>query len=203
MAIDQREALIAAVRAQVEKEKAEKAAKLKKEQEARALQRGAAAKKEEAGGKPKYKTLTPEELAKIEERKRKKRAEELGIPYEPEGETKPEETTSEAAGSDEPDDDVGETEVLTGGLGGGLGGLGGGLGGLGGGLGGLGGGLGGKEKGSGGLGSKPSGGGLGLNLEPEKASDKDDKVKVVSGKAGSSKGKETAKFSADGLSRIS
>ena len=34
MAIDQREALIAAVRAQVEKEKAAKAAKLKKEQEA-------------------------------------------------------------------------------------------------------------------------------------------------------------------------
>ena len=69
MAIDQREALIAAVRAQVEKEKAEKAAKLKKEQEARAFQKGTA-KKDEAGGKPKYKTLTPEELAKIEERKR-------------------------------------------------------------------------------------------------------------------------------------
>ena len=37
MAIDQREALIAAVRAQVEKEKAAKAAKLKKEQEAMQL----------------------------------------------------------------------------------------------------------------------------------------------------------------------
>jgi hypothetical protein len=92
VAIDQREALIAAVRAQVEKEKAEKAAKLKKEQEARALSKGGA--KKEETGKPKYKTLTPEELAKIEERKRRKRAEELGIKLD-ETENEKEETQSE------------------------------------------------------------------------------------------------------------
>ncbi len=45
MAIDQREALIAAVRAQVEKEKAAKAAKLKKEQEAMQLSGAADAEK--------------------------------------------------------------------------------------------------------------------------------------------------------------
>ena len=57
MAIDQREALIAAVRAQVEKEKAAKAAKLKKEQEAMQLS-GAADAGEAAAdhNKPKYKT---------------------------------------------------------------------------------------------------------------------------------------------------
>ena len=80
MAIDQREALIAAVRAQVEKEKAAKAAKLKKEQEAMRL----AGKKNEntdasEGNKPKYKTLSAEELAEIEEKKRRKQAAELGI----------------------------------------------------------------------------------------------------------------------------
>ena len=55
MAIDQREALIAAVRAQVEKEKAAKAAKLKKEQEAMQLS-GAADAGEAAAdhNKPKY-----------------------------------------------------------------------------------------------------------------------------------------------------
>ena len=70
MAIDQREALIAAVRAQVEKEKAAKAAKLKKEQEAMQLS-GAADAGETAAdhNKPKYKTLSAEELAKIEEKK--------------------------------------------------------------------------------------------------------------------------------------
>ena len=59
MAIDQREALIAAVRAQVEKEKAAKAAKLKKEQEAMQLS-GAADAGEAAAdhNKPKYKTLS-------------------------------------------------------------------------------------------------------------------------------------------------
>ena len=75
MAIDQREALIAAVRAQVEKEKAAKAAKLKKEQEAMQLS-GAADAGEAAAdhNKPKYKTLSAEELAKIEEKKRRKKA---------------------------------------------------------------------------------------------------------------------------------
>ena len=85
MAIDQREALIAAVRAQVEKEKAAKAAKLKKEQEAMQLS-GAADAGEAAAdhNKPKYKTLSAEELAKIEEKKRRKKAAELGIKLEDE-----------------------------------------------------------------------------------------------------------------------
>ena len=69
MAVDQREALIAAVRAQVEKERAEKAAKLQREQEAMAFAGKGKSKKPEETQK-KYKTLTPEELAKIEERKR-------------------------------------------------------------------------------------------------------------------------------------
>ena len=83
MAIDQREALIAAVRAQVEKEKAAKAAKLKKEQEAMQLSGTAEAGETAADhNKPKYKTLSAEELAKIEEKKRRKRAAELGIKLE-------------------------------------------------------------------------------------------------------------------------
>ena len=68
MAIDQREALIAAVRAQVEKEKAAKAEKLKKEQDALKLA-GVNSKKKNGSddeNKPKYKTLSAEELAKIE-----------------------------------------------------------------------------------------------------------------------------------------
>ena len=99
MAIDQREALIAAVRAQVEKEKAAKAAKLKKEQEAMQLSGGTEAISETGHNKPKYKTLTAEELAKIEEKKRRKRAAELGIKLEedepqdkPAENAKPEET---------------------------------------------------------------------------------------------------------------
>ena len=95
MAIDQREALIAAVRAQVEKEKAAKAAKLKKEQEAMQLS-GAADAGETAAdhNKPKYKTLSAEELAKIEEKKRRKKAAELGIKLEDE---EPEEAPAKAA----------------------------------------------------------------------------------------------------------
>ena len=95
MAIDQREALIAAVRAQVEKEKAAKAAKLKKEQEAMQLS-GAADAGEAAAdhNKPKYKTLSAEELAKIEEKKRRKKAAELGIKLEDE---EPEEAPAKAA----------------------------------------------------------------------------------------------------------
>ena len=95
MAIDQREALIAAVRAQVEKEKAAKAAKLKKEQEAMQLS-GAADAGEVAAdhNKPKYKTLSAEELAKIEEKKRRKKAAELGIKLEDE---EPEEVPAKAA----------------------------------------------------------------------------------------------------------
>ena len=95
MAVDQREALIAAVRAQVEKEKAEK---LKKQQEAM-LRTGAAPKT--AGSddnKPKYKTLSEEELNRIEEKKRRKLAAEMGIEYEePVAEPKAEEKSEEKA----------------------------------------------------------------------------------------------------------
>ena len=93
MAIDQREALIAAVRAQGEKEKAAKAAKLKKEQEAMQLS-GATEAKDDAAehNKPKYKTLSAEELAKIEEKKRRKKAAELGIKLEDE---EPDKTTEQ------------------------------------------------------------------------------------------------------------
>ena len=105
MAIDQREALIAAVRAQVEKEKAAKAAKLKKEQEAMQLS-GAAEAGETAAdhNKPKYKTLSAEELAKIEEKKRRKRAAELGIKLEdeePEQASAKEEAVKEKTGKEE------------------------------------------------------------------------------------------------------
>ena len=82
MAIDQREALIAAVRAQVEKEKAAKAAKLKKEQEAMALAGKKVSTSNDGDLKPKHKTLSPEELAKIEEKKRRKHAAEMGIELE-------------------------------------------------------------------------------------------------------------------------
>ena len=67
--MDQTEALIAAIRAQVEKEKAEKA-------KAAGLSAAAnnTAKKEEGKPKPTYKTISPEELARIEEKKRLKQA---------------------------------------------------------------------------------------------------------------------------------
>ena len=70
MAIDQREALIQAIREQVEKERAEKAAKLKKEQEAMMFTKGGQAKKTEDNSKQKFKTLSAEVLARIEEKKR-------------------------------------------------------------------------------------------------------------------------------------
>ena len=120
MAVDQREALIAAVRAQVEKERAEKQKKLEREQEAMAFSKKKSGDKKDEGQK-KYKTLSPEELARIEEKKRRKRAEELGIPYEPEEKEEPkaEETAPETkeakAGKD---DDLDKTDVLKGGLGG-------------------------------------------------------------------------------------
>ena len=82
MAIDQREALIQAIREQVEKERAEKAAKLKKEQEAMMFAKGGAAKKTEDTQKQKFKTLSAEDLARIEEKKRRKRAEAMGITLE-------------------------------------------------------------------------------------------------------------------------
>ena len=188
MAIDQREALIAAVRAQVEKEKAAKAAKLKKEQEAMQLS-GAADAGETAAdhNKPKYKTLSAEELAKIEEKKRRKKAAELGIKLEdeePEEAPAKETSVKEVPVKEEPKKSSDEGLGMSVGIqadksgksldkpaGGGLGApVGGGL--SGGkteskGLGGLG----------GGLGATGSSGGLGLNIDmgnkqEERASEK-------------------------------
>ena len=177
MAVDQREALIAAVRAQVEKERAEKAAKLQREQEAMAFS-GKNKPKKEAEGQKKYKTLTPEELAKIQEKKRKKRAEELGIELDENGNPKVQETDTEVlkgpgSNTDEGSDD--KTTVLTADMKEGLGGVKkeGGLNSIPEPTGGLNGGLG------GGLGSVPTGG-LGLD------------IKVVDNKDGK------ASFSADG-----
>lgn len=96
MAIDQREALIAAVRAQVEKEKAAKAAKLKKEQEAMQLQ-GKTPTAQGSEDKPKFKTLSAEDLAKIEEKKRRKHAAEMGIALEDEADNKAESLADDAA----------------------------------------------------------------------------------------------------------
>ena len=177
MAIDQREALIAAVRAQVEKEKAAKAAKLKKEQEAMALSGNKASAAKEGDSKPKHKTLSPEEIAKIEEKKRRKHAAEMGIEFEEtvqEKKTAQEEKAAQEAPSTEKkaDEDLGMSVGIqadksgkslsnpvgkgglndttsTGSLGGSVGGsLGGGL-----------------------SGSKSSGGGLGLNLDIQKKTD--------------------------------
>ena len=104
MAIDQREALIAAVRAQVEKEKAAKAAKLKKEQEAMKLAGKTPTTTESDDGKHKYKTLSAEDLAKIEEKKRRKRAAEMGIDLDAEEATQ--ETPVEETAKDTPKEEA-------------------------------------------------------------------------------------------------
>ena len=107
MAIDQREAMIAAVRAKVEKEKAAKAEKTKKEQESMQLSGKTVTTNKSEDGKAKYKTLSAEELAKIEEKKRRKQAAELGIELEeetPAAEAEPE--TAEAENKEESKDDV-------------------------------------------------------------------------------------------------
>lgn len=69
--MDQREAMIAAIRAQVEKEKAEKEEKLKKEQ---GITGNSGASTDTGGGKPQFKTLSAEDLQKLEEKKRRKQA---------------------------------------------------------------------------------------------------------------------------------
>lgn len=69
--MDQREAMIAAIRAQVEKEKAEKEEKLKKEQ---GITGNTSAGTGSEGGKPQFKTLSAEDLQKLEEKKRRKQA---------------------------------------------------------------------------------------------------------------------------------
>ena len=105
MAIDQREELIAKVRAQVEKEKAAKAAKLKKEQEAMQLSGNNSTVKANVGdNKPKFKTLSQEELERIEEKKRRKLAAEKGIILE-EDKPKTEETSAEESKVETPKKD--------------------------------------------------------------------------------------------------
>ncbi len=197
MAVDQREALIAAVRAQVEKERAEKAAKLKKEQNAMKFSNKAKTEEEGKDSKPKYKTLSAEDLAKIEEKKMRKKAEAMGISYEEmiaeenlgpdiaEVAREVEETKEEKTVAEEK-----KEESAVGGLGAAP--SGGGLGSVP--TGGLGGGLGGST--AGGLGgSSDKKGGLGLNLDPVKVdTSSEDKVKVIQGKNQS--------FSSDGTKTI-
>ena len=110
MAIDQREALIAAVRAQVEKEKAAKAEKLRKEQENMQLSGKSVSKSDGSdGNKPKYKTLSAEDLARIEEKKRRKLAAEKGIVLEEE--TKPEAPKEEASKTEASKPEEAKTEA--------------------------------------------------------------------------------------------
>ncbi len=70
--MDQREAMIAAIRAQVEKEKAEKEAKLKKEQEAMVAAGVKPTASSGGGSGAKKNFLSPEELARLQERKKLK-----------------------------------------------------------------------------------------------------------------------------------
>ncbi len=84
--MDQREAMIAAIRAQVEKERAEKEAKMQKEQSA--SQTGPVGGGASSGDKPKFKTLSAEDLQRLEEKKRMKKEgtlspEEAAKPFEP------------------------------------------------------------------------------------------------------------------------
>jgi hypothetical protein len=67
--MDQTEALIAAIRAQVEKEKAAKAAANQKQEAAKSTSSKPSS---NAGSKPQFRTISPEELEKMQERKRMK-----------------------------------------------------------------------------------------------------------------------------------
>ncbi|MDD6070647.1 MAG: hypothetical protein PUC12_07495, partial [Clostridiales bacterium] len=72
--MDQTEALIAAIRAQVEKEKAEKAEKEAANQKQGALKSSSNKSAAGGNGKPQFRTISPEEMQKLEERKRMKAA---------------------------------------------------------------------------------------------------------------------------------
>ena len=102
--MDQTEALIAAIRAQVEKEKAAKAAATQKEEEKKATTGQSSSNN---SSKPQFRTISPEEMAKLEEKKRMKAAGITPVPEKKEEEKK----ESPSAG-------------LGGGISGGLGGLG-------------------------------------------------------------------------------
>ena len=107
--MDQTEALIAAIRAQVEKEKA-----AKEEANKQAEIKATASNKSSSGGnsKPQFRTISPEEMAKLEEKKRLKAA---GIQPEKE---------EPASNNTEKQDMTGISGGVTGGISGGLGGLG-------------------------------------------------------------------------------
>ena len=108
--MDQTEALIAAIRAQVEKEKAAKVAATQKEEEKKVVS-GQSSSNNSA--KPHFRTISPEEMAKLEEKKRMKAA---GITPTEEKKTEQEKPKAAPNGLD----------GLSGGISGGLGGLGGG-----------------------------------------------------------------------------
>ena len=93
--------MIAAIKAQLEKERAAEAAKQKRLEEEQALKNLSSNKKKssDSGSKSQYKTLSAEELARIEEKKRRKREEALGIVHE----DKPEETENNEAETNKPD----------------------------------------------------------------------------------------------------
>ncbi len=110
--MNQTDALIAAIRAQVEKEKAEKEASQQKTSVATPSKPASSSE-----GKPQYRTISPEEMAKLEEKKRMKAA---GIKVE---ETPKEpEKTPEPVKTEEPKSV--ENPGVSGGISGGLGGLG-------------------------------------------------------------------------------
>ena len=107
--MDQTEALIAAIRAQVEKEKA-----AKEEANKQAEMKATASNKSSSGGnpKPQFRTISPEEMAKLEEKKRLKAA---GIQPEKE---------EPASNNTQKQNTAGISGGVTGGISGGLGGLG-------------------------------------------------------------------------------
>ena len=109
--MDQTEALIAAIRAQVEKEKAAKVAATQKEEEKKAASGQSPSNSNSA--KPHFRTISPEEMAKLEEKKRLKAA---GVTPTEEKKMEQEKPKAAPAGLD----------GLSGGISGGLGGLGGG-----------------------------------------------------------------------------
>ena len=109
--MDQTEALIAAIRAQVEKEKAAKVAATQKEEEKKMMSGQSSSNNNSA--KPHFRTISPEEMAKLEEKKRMKAA---GITPTEEKKTEQEKPKAAPTGLD----------GLSGGISGGLGGLGGG-----------------------------------------------------------------------------
>ena len=124
--MDQTEAMIAAIKAQLEKERAAEAVKQKRLEEEEALKNGGKKKVDDGGKKSQYKTLSAEELARIEEKKRRKKLEAMGLnPDEIFAKEKAEKEAEEAAILQPKADEKGVKEKSEEKPGGGLGGLGG------------------------------------------------------------------------------